>query len=82
MNQRVLIIKEIETKIAVHKEYIQIKNFEQDLIISFLHIRSIYINKSIEIGLKECYSIMQKVPLYIIDHNGYILAQLKEYEDE
>jgi hypothetical protein len=82
MRQRVLIIKEVETNIRVQKDYIQIKSFKQDLIISFLHISSIYINKSIDIGLKECYSIIQKVPLYLIDHNGYILAQLKEYENE
>ena len=81
MSQRVLIIKDKETEITVHKEYLHIENFEQSFIISFVHIKAIYINKSLNLDIGECYKISQIIPLFLIDHNGYILSELIKSED-
>ncbi len=81
MSKRVLIIKNKETEITVHKEHLHIENFEQNFIISFIHIKAIYINKSLDLDIGECYKISQKIPLFLIDHNGYILSSLEKAED-
>jgi len=81
MSKRVLIIKNRETEITVHKEYLHIESFEQNFIISFIHIKAIYINKSLNLDIGECYKISQNIPLFLIDHNGYILSELKRVED-
>jgi 5'(3')-deoxyribonucleotidase len=82
MNKKILILKQQETQITATSKYITIKNIYDDLVISFLHIKAIYLNKSIKVDISTCYEISKKVPLFIIDHNGYILAELKKVEDE
>jgi hypothetical protein len=47
-----------------------------------MHLKAIYLNKSIDIDISTCYELSQKVPFFIIDQNGYILATLKEVDDE
>ena len=81
MSKRVLILKDKQTKITVHQEYLYIENFERNAIVGFINIKAVYINKSLEIDIGECYKISQKIPLFIIDHNGYILSQLIKETD-
>ncbi len=81
MSQKIIILKENTTKLTVFEEYMSIKNIYDDLIISFSHIKMVYLNKSIEVDIATCYEISKKVPLFIIDHNGYIIAELKRLQD-
>jgi len=82
MRKRVLILRDSRTKISAHSEYIEIKNILSSYIVSFRHIEAIYINKAIFIDIATCYFISTKVPLFLIDQNGYILAELKRVDDE
>jgi len=77
MRKRVLILKEPTTTIKVEDTHLEIKNILNNLIISFAHVESVYISKTIKVDIGVCYKISQKVPLFIIDQNGYILAELK-----
>jgi len=81
VSQKIIILKENTTKLTVFEEYMSIKNIYDDLIISFSHIKMVYLNKSIEVDIATCYEISKKVPLFIIDHNGYIIAELKRLQD-
>lgn len=81
MSQKVLIFREPSTKLTVFEEYISVKNILNDYIISFAHIESIYLSKSIDISIDTCYKLSQKVPLFITDHNGYIIAELKKVKN-
>ncbi len=78
MQRRVLILKDPDTKISVGKNHLNINKRGAYLIISFNNIKEIFLNKSIKICIEDCYKIFQKVPLYFIDSNGYILFSLKE----
>lgn len=78
--RRPLIIKDSQTAITIHNEYIELKHPKQNSIIAFCHIESIYLNKAIDVSIGECYKIMQKVPFFLIDENGYILAQFVEVQ--
>jgi len=71
-----LIIKEPEAKIVVKSEYLKIIIKKDIKIISFLHIKSVFINTAIKTKLANIYKIAIKVPLYFIDSNGYIVSKL------
>jgi hypothetical protein len=73
-----LIFKNPNTKIKVSKDYIQFNSNGLPLLLSYKHINNVYINKSIKILLNDLYRLSQKVPVYIIDHNGYILSSIKK----
>jgi len=81
VSQKVLILRDPSTRLTIFKEYMVIKNILNDYIISFSHIETIYLSKSISIDIATCYKLSQKVPLFIIDHDGYILAELKRFKD-
>ncbi len=80
--KRALIIKDSKSKIVVHDTYLHVRNMEQDFIIGYIHISALYINKSSDIPISDCFKISQKIPLYLIDHNGYIHSQLKKITDD
>ncbi len=77
MRKRVLILREPTTSIKVEDTHLEIRNILNNYVVSFIHIESIYISKTIKVDIGVCYKISQKVPLFIIDQNGYILAELK-----
>lgn len=81
MSHHVLILKEKGTKLKIFDEYMVVKNIYDDFIISFSHIKTVYLSKSLSIDISQCYEISKKVPLFIIDHHGYIIAELKKLND-
>jgi len=81
MKKRVLILKEPTTSLKVEDTHLEIKNLLNNFIISFAHVKAVYISKVIKVDIGVCYKISQKVPLFIIDQNGYILAELKVNSD-
>lgn len=76
--RRTVIVKESQVKLMVHQEYIELKSPTQSRIIAFRHIEALYLNKAIKIPIGHCYQIMEKVPFFLIDEHGYILAQFVE----
>lgn len=76
--KRSVIVKDAEVEVSVGSDYLSLKSFEEDRVIGFRHIKAIYLNKALALDIGECYKMMQKVPLFIIDEHGYILARLQE----
>lgn len=76
--KRSLIVKSSKVELRVEQEYLSLESFEGEQIVGFRHIKAVYLNKAIALDIGECYKIMQRVPLYIIDEHGYILAELKK----
>jgi len=81
VNKKVLILREPSSVLTVFDAYIAIKNIYNSSVISFVHIEEIYLSKSIKIDINTCYKITKKVPLFIIDQDGYILAELKRVKN-
>ncbi len=75
-----LIFKNPNTKIKILPTYLQFYSNGLPMLLGYKHISHVYINKSIKIYLNDLYKLSKKVPVYIIDHNGYILATIKEEE--
>lgn len=77
-----IIIKDSRVEVRVEQEYLSLESFEGDQIIGFRHIKAVYLNKALGLDIGECYKIMQRVPLFLIDEHGYILAELKAEQKE
>lgn len=76
--KRSVIVKDSDVKLTVGSDYLSLESCEGDRVIGFRHIKAVYLNKALAVDIGECYKIMQKVPLFLIDEHGYILAVLKE----
>lgn len=76
--KRSVIVKDSGVTVTVGSDYLLLKSLEADQVIGFRHIKAVYLNKALSLDIGECYKIMQKVPLFLIDEHGYILAQLHE----
>lgn len=81
MKKRLLILRDPKTRLTVHSEYLEISAGTQHYIVAYRHIEAIYLNKANKIPVGTCYAISARVPFYLTDHNGYIVAQLKEVDD-
>jgi hypothetical protein len=73
-----IIVKDSDVKVRVEQEYLSLESAEGDQVVGFRHIKAVYLNKALALDIGECYKIMQRVPLYIIDEHGYILARMVE----
>jgi len=80
--KRSIIVKDSDVEVRVEGDYLALDSFEGDQIIGFRHIKAVYLNKALGLDIGECYKIMQRVPLFLIDEHGYILAELKEEQKE
>jgi len=76
--RRSVIVKDSNVKVTVEQEYLLLNSFEEEQVVGFRHIKAVYLNKALALDIGECYKIMQRVPLYIIDEHGYILARMVE----
>lgn len=76
--RRSVIVRDSNVKVTVEQEYLLLNSFEEEQVVGFRHIKAVYLNKSLALDIGECYKIMQRVPLYIIDEHGYILARMVE----
>jgi len=73
-----LIIRTTETKVKVHKDYLQIKSLYDEKIVGFKNIGAVYINKTVKIKLSDCLKLMAHFPVFFTDEHGTILASLQE----
>ncbi len=80
--KRSIIVKDSDVEVRVERDYLSLESFEGDQVIGFRHIKAVYLNKALALDIGECYKIMQRVPLFLIDEHGYILAELKEEQKE
>ena len=71
-------IRTTETKVKVHKDYLQIVSLYDDKIVGFKNIGAVYINKTVKIKLSDCIKLMAHFPLFVTDEHGTILASFKE----
>lgn len=77
VTKRALIIKNPKIKINAHDCYIEVYDYVKPTIISYKHISVLYINKTSNIKLSTILKISSKIPVQIIDHNGYFLAKIQ-----
>lgn len=81
MNRQILILKNPAIRIRVHPDYLLIREDGRDQVIGFVHIAAIYLNRANSLSLNAATRICRQVPLYLIDKNGTIIAEVKDIHD-
>lgn len=71
-----LILKDKTIQIKIHSQYIEFISQSKEFMAAYQYISEIYMSKHIEISLIDILSIAGHVPLFFIDHNGYIIAKV------
>ena len=81
MRKRTLILRDPATKLRFYESYLEIVSVTGSYTVAFIHITRIYLNKTIDLDIGTFYAIGQKVALFLIDQDGYILAKLCKADD-
>ncbi len=77
-----ILITTPDTQIFEGEEYIILRNnIINYLIIGFRHIKALYICKTVEWKISDCYQLAKKIPVYIIDESGNILADMQKSDE-
>lgn len=74
--KKVLLLKDKTISIKTHENYIEFTNDNKEFIAAYRYISEIYINKQINVSIDEVLKIAKKVPLFFVNHNGYIIAKV------
>jgi len=79
--KKILIIKDASTVIHLFTEYLVVKTESQEDIIGYRYIKEIYINKLLDISLKEYLKLATKFDVYFINQHGQVLGKVISYEN-
>ncbi|MBE0490779.1 MAG: hypothetical protein IBX44_00845 [Sulfurospirillum sp.] len=74
--KKVLILKDKTINIKTHEDYIEFTNDNKEFIAAYKYISEVYINKHITVSIEDVLKIAKKIPLFFVDHNGYIIAKV------
>ncbi len=80
--KRIILLKNQNTKIKIRQEYIEVYTPQNSFVVAKKFIKAFYINKLAKISITVAIELAQIAPLYFIDQNGYIKAQLIEPQNE
>ena len=80
--KQIILINDKKAKIKLAKEYIEITKHQEHFIIAKKFIKALYINRYVKIPITILIELTSIAPIYFIDHNGYIKAQLIRANNE
>ena len=72
-----LILKSPKASIKPHKEYLEVSVEGLSYVMGYTHISEIYLNKNIAISLPDLVNIALKKPISLINHYGYVVAEIR-----
>jgi hypothetical protein len=75
--KKTLILKNPTTRVKVYQKHMVIASDIENTVIGYIHIETLYINKTIPLSSVELLKLASFFKVYFIDHNGYILASIK-----
>lgn len=80
--KKIILINDKKAKIKLAKEYIEIIKSSENIVVAKKFIKELYINRDVKIPITIFIELLKIAPIYFIDHNGYVKAELKEPTDE
>jgi len=78
--KKIIIIKDSSAIVDVFPEYLVIKTESQEDVVGHRYIKEFYINKLVDISLKNCLRLATKFDIYFINQHGKVLAKVFSYE--
>jgi len=73
-----LILQDKSIKVKVFKNYMELFREGKSYVVSFMHIDEIYLYQDVKLSVKTCVELAKRVPVYIIDRYGYIVATISK----
>ena len=80
--KKIILLENQNTKIKIRQDYIEVYTPQNSFVVAKKFIKAFYINKLAKISIAVAIELSQIAPLYFIDQNGYIKAQLIEPQNE
>ena len=80
--KKIVLINDKRVKIKLGREHIEIIKHKERFIIAKKFIKALYINRYVKIPITLLIELIPIAPIYFIDHNGYLKAELKGIENE
>ena len=80
--KKIILINDKKAKIKLGREHIEVIKHQEHFIVAKKFIKALYINRYVKIPITIFIELISIAPIYFIDHNGYIKAELKKAEDE
>ena len=80
--KRIILLQNQNTKIKIRQDFIEIYTPQNSFVVAKKFIKAFYINKFVKISIAVAIDLSKIAPLYFIDQNGYIKAQLMEPQNE
>ncbi|WP_151899673.1 hypothetical protein MLC52_09915 [Sulfurimonas sp. NW15] len=75
--KQIIVIKNSKTKLHVKQNYMIV----DDNVIAYRYIKSLYINKLLNISISECLKLSSIFKVFFIDRYGNLLGEVKLYEE-
>jgi hypothetical protein len=75
--KKTLILKNPTTKVKIYPNYMVITSDIENTVIGYIHIETLYINKTISLTSVQLLKLASFFKVYFIDHNGYVLASIR-----
>jgi len=79
--KKIVLLKERGTKIKLSQNYIEVFSPTANFVIAKKFVKEFYIYKAIKIPISTYIELLSIAPLFFIDNNGYIKAELKRVEN-
>jgi hypothetical protein len=78
--KQIVILKDSKTTIKIYQDYMVITKDNTEGVVAFRYIKELYINKNIELSIKECVDLSKIFKIFLIDRYGNVLVEVKSYE--
>jgi len=73
--KKLLVLRE-KKQLQIFSHYLVIKDENSEQIIGYEQIKEIYLSDEFELPVRELIKLASYLPLYFIDHNGYIVGSI------
>ena len=80
--KRIILLEDKNSTVKIKKDYIEFFTPNGNFVVAKKFIKAFYINKVIKIKIAQCIKLIDIAPLYFIDQNGYIKAQMQRFKNE
>ena len=77
MKKAILILKEKTIKLKVNNEFFELFLENSSYVLAYRYLKAIYIFQSLAIEIAIFYELSKKVPTFLINPKGDILAKLE-----
>ncbi len=77
-----MILQDPGIVVIPHAEYLEFERDGTRRIVAYRHLRALYLYEGVDVSLSDLVRMAVRVPLYLIDRRGYVVAQVRPVEGD